>query len=811
MLPASRDGRRVHVVREPETDPRAQQFIEGLIRSCGGELYTTHFADDPQLGMDLLDALRRGEVVALQGDRPRAGGRTVEARLFGRPFALPVGPAALARAAGVPIVPVFVLREGRLRYRCLLRPGDRASRRATTASATSARRSDRFTADLEEAIRPRAPPVVLLPAALARREVIKSIVDSLVICDSSGRGPMQRRSIRRAALRKLSSRKEPNHAYSFRYRASSPAILAPPAGPPPAAAAKASGDDPGDRARRRRAVLLRFAHNIKTCASVHIETQMALAVGASVRLDGEDLRRRLDGARATTWRPALVLEAHGRAGRRPQGAALGGGQSPRGEGPHLPRLERQGPQPGAERRGHPGARRRPRGQGQGRPPAPAGEAGSRGRRGRSRERASRGADSPASRHSRTPPRNQSTSRKPSRAARAPALPAAHAVDPIAVEHQRDRGAVGAGPTRRHRRARSPREVEEGEAERPGRWPIGKSRASRRSNRMRPRGGRSAASPGSPAAGGPPARRPRPPAPPAARRPARHSLQPARKDAGVEAGQGEQQVAEVETRVARVLAVEDEGGVQAHRVAGAGPEGGEAAADLGGVRPAAARREERRGGRRGGCRGCDRRRRWGASPSAPSPGRRARRGAGRRPGPSCRRSSRRPIPPPRRAAGRNAGDGGGGAAGRVEIAAGGAPGGEPAVEDADLGASRPAQEPVGTGDRLAMDRHRSGPSPGRRSPARRAARGGRRGHRRGRRRGRRRDPRRRGGWRPPPAPRRARDCDQDARQGGGVMWGARRARRRDRPLDRRALAGGENPGQEKKRERPGSSFHGHERC
>ncbi|HEY4594017.1 MAG TPA: lysophospholipid acyltransferase family protein [Thermoanaerobaculia bacterium] len=122
MLPASRDGRRVHVVREPETDPRAQRFIEGLIRRGGGDLYTTHFADDPQLGVDLLDALRRGEIVALQGDRPRSGGRTVEASLFGRPFALPVGPAALARAAGVPIVPVFVLREGRLRYRCLLRP-----------------------------------------------------------------------------------------------------------------------------------------------------------------------------------------------------------------------------------------------------------------------------------------------------------------------------------------------------------------------------------------------------------------------------------------------------------------------------------------------------------------------------------------------------------------------------------------------------------------------------------------------------------------------------------------------------------------
>ncbi|HSU83359.1 MAG TPA: lysophospholipid acyltransferase family protein [Thermoanaerobaculia bacterium] len=152
MIPSSRDGRRVHVVREPETDPRAQRFIEGLIRRCGGELYTTHFADDPQLGVDLLDALRRGEIVALQGDRPRSGGRTIEASLFGRPFALPVGPAALARAAGVPIIPVFVLREGRLRYRCLLRPAihvaQSADRQRDLHEALAL-----FAADLESAIR----------------------------------------------------------------------------------------------------------------------------------------------------------------------------------------------------------------------------------------------------------------------------------------------------------------------------------------------------------------------------------------------------------------------------------------------------------------------------------------------------------------------------------------------------------------------------------------------------------------------------------------------------------------------------------
>ncbi len=152
MLPASQDRRRIHVVREAETDPRAQRFIEGLIRGRGGDLYVTHFAEDPQLGMDLLGALRQGEVVALQGDRPRAGGRTEEVSLFGRPFHLPVGPAALARAAAVPIVPVFVFREGRLAYRCRIRPAIRVAqsgdRRRDVSEALQS-----FSVELEAAVR----------------------------------------------------------------------------------------------------------------------------------------------------------------------------------------------------------------------------------------------------------------------------------------------------------------------------------------------------------------------------------------------------------------------------------------------------------------------------------------------------------------------------------------------------------------------------------------------------------------------------------------------------------------------------------
>jgi lauroyl/myristoyl acyltransferase len=69
-----------------------------------------HFqSDDPLQGLELLDALRRGETVAVQGDRPRTGTRSVDGQLFGRPFPLASGPAALARAAGVQLLPVYVI------------------------------------------------------------------------------------------------------------------------------------------------------------------------------------------------------------------------------------------------------------------------------------------------------------------------------------------------------------------------------------------------------------------------------------------------------------------------------------------------------------------------------------------------------------------------------------------------------------------------------------------------------------------------------------------------------------------------------
>jgi predicted LPLAT superfamily acyltransferase len=62
--------------------------------------------------VQLLMALRRGDVVAFQTDRATGHRRDVPVPFFGVPALFPYGPFALAAAAQVPILPCF----------CLMRP-----------------------------------------------------------------------------------------------------------------------------------------------------------------------------------------------------------------------------------------------------------------------------------------------------------------------------------------------------------------------------------------------------------------------------------------------------------------------------------------------------------------------------------------------------------------------------------------------------------------------------------------------------------------------------------------------------------------
>ena len=109
-LLAGRTRRRTHVVVAPE----AVAGLERWVRRDGDGV--RFVARGPVgVGVELVAALRRGEVVALQGDRAIGTQGDAMIPFFGRPAPFPLGPFILARAAGVPVVAAF----------CLLQPDDR--------------------------------------------------------------------------------------------------------------------------------------------------------------------------------------------------------------------------------------------------------------------------------------------------------------------------------------------------------------------------------------------------------------------------------------------------------------------------------------------------------------------------------------------------------------------------------------------------------------------------------------------------------------------------------------------------------------
>ena len=111
--------RKMVMVRAPETDPDTHQFESELHERVGGELKIDFNSRATELALDLLGALRDGQIVAIQGDRITPGIASLPATLFGKPTYVPAGPFALAMSARVPIYPLFIFRLGRRRYRLL--------------------------------------------------------------------------------------------------------------------------------------------------------------------------------------------------------------------------------------------------------------------------------------------------------------------------------------------------------------------------------------------------------------------------------------------------------------------------------------------------------------------------------------------------------------------------------------------------------------------------------------------------------------------------------------------------------------------
>lgn len=110
-LVAESSARPTHVVVQAEPNPRLESFLRG-----GPAPVRFVARRHPTDVLGLMTALRRGEVVAMQGDRAIGTRGDVPVPFFGAPARFPLGPFVLARAAGAPVLPAFCVLDPDRRY-----------------------------------------------------------------------------------------------------------------------------------------------------------------------------------------------------------------------------------------------------------------------------------------------------------------------------------------------------------------------------------------------------------------------------------------------------------------------------------------------------------------------------------------------------------------------------------------------------------------------------------------------------------------------------------------------------------------------
>jgi KDO2-lipid IV(A) lauroyltransferase len=110
-------GRPVNVARVVEDKP-AEKMLRDLMAS--ERLRIVDMREGTRATLELLRALRRNEIVAIQGDRVYQPRYNTEVPFFSAPAAFPLGPFLLSQVSGAPVLPGFVIRQGWLRYRVLM-------------------------------------------------------------------------------------------------------------------------------------------------------------------------------------------------------------------------------------------------------------------------------------------------------------------------------------------------------------------------------------------------------------------------------------------------------------------------------------------------------------------------------------------------------------------------------------------------------------------------------------------------------------------------------------------------------------------
>lgn len=107
-------GRPVNIVMAREANRTTNEYVRRAREQAG--VHVIYSDSSVFSSLNMIRALRRNEVIAIQLDRMvgPSGARWVP--FFGAPAPFPIGPFVLARLAGAPVIPVFIPRLGTRHY-----------------------------------------------------------------------------------------------------------------------------------------------------------------------------------------------------------------------------------------------------------------------------------------------------------------------------------------------------------------------------------------------------------------------------------------------------------------------------------------------------------------------------------------------------------------------------------------------------------------------------------------------------------------------------------------------------------------------
>jgi len=119
---AERFHRKMKMVRAPEPDALSTQHVDlALQQSTAGAVRVGYTSQGPSLAFDLLNDLRSGEIICIQGDRVVGDVARAPVKVFNREISLPNGPFVLSLVAQTPIYPLFIVRIGYRKYKIIAR------------------------------------------------------------------------------------------------------------------------------------------------------------------------------------------------------------------------------------------------------------------------------------------------------------------------------------------------------------------------------------------------------------------------------------------------------------------------------------------------------------------------------------------------------------------------------------------------------------------------------------------------------------------------------------------------------------------